>query len=90
VAVGGPDLLPYRPFQMANSYPLIREASGKIPIGIAAQDGNYESKNPKTGQQITVTEMIEFATGYLKVNYIFWCTQEPFFSQNLLPVLKAK
>ena len=28
VAVGGPDLMPFRPFQRANSYPLIRESAG--------------------------------------------------------------
>jgi hypothetical protein len=29
VAVGGPDLMPFRPFQRANSYPLIRASAGK-------------------------------------------------------------
>ena len=29
VAVGGPDLMPFRPFQRENSYPLIRESAGK-------------------------------------------------------------
>src|SRR6185295_14333540 len=45
VAVGGPDLLPFRPFQRANSYPLIRASAGKIPTGLAVQDGNYSDVN---------------------------------------------
>ncbi|PWT73021.1 MAG: hypothetical protein C5B46_06030, partial [Proteobacteria bacterium] len=30
IGVGGPDLLPYKPGQMRNSYPLIRETSGVV------------------------------------------------------------
>jgi hypothetical protein len=90
VAVGGPDLLPFRPFQMQNSYPLIRESAGTVPSGIAVQDGNYETRNPRTGQQVTVPEMIEFASGFLKVTYVFWCTQEPFYSKRLIPLLQAQ
>ncbi|MGI8617913.1 MAG: SGNH/GDSL hydrolase family protein, partial [Gemmatimonadaceae bacterium] len=35
VGVGGPDLLPHRPGQLLGSYPLIREAAGIVPTGIA-------------------------------------------------------
>jgi hypothetical protein len=90
VGVGGPDLLPYKPGQMRNSYPLIQESSGAVPSGIAVQDGNYEHRNPKTGQQVTIPELIAFATEYLHVQYIFWCTQEPYYSQQLLPLLQAQ
>ena len=90
VALGGPDLLPYKPGQMHNSYPLLREFAGRIPTGIAVQDGNYEHRNPKTGSQVTIGELTGFATEYLKVDYIFWCTQEPFYSRDLLPFLKAR
>jgi len=87
VGVGGPDLLPNRPGQLKSSYPLIREAAGIVPIGIAVQDGNYEDVNPKTGKRITIAELIQFATEYLKVDYIFWCTQEPYYSEDLIPFL---
>jgi hypothetical protein len=87
VGVGGPDLLPYRPGQLKSSYPLIREAAGVAPNGIAVQDGNYESVNPKTGKRATIDELVEFATEYLKVDYIFWCTQEPYYSKDLIPFL---
>ncbi len=89
VGVGGPDLLPFKPGQMNHSYPLIRESADSIPAAIAAQDGNYEHVNPKTGKRVTIPEMIEFAAGYLKVNYIFWCTEEPYYSEQLIPFLKA-
>ena len=88
VGVGGPDLLPYRPGQLKSSYPLIREVAGIVPIGIAVQDGNYEDVDPKTGKRITIAELIQFATDYLKVDYIFWCTQEPYYSEQLIPFLR--
>ena len=90
VGVGGPDLLPYKPSQMNHSYPLIRECSGKVPTGIAFQDDNYQHKNPKSGQAVTISELVWFATEQLKVDYIFWCTQEPFYSKNLMPFLQAQ
>jgi hypothetical protein len=88
MSVGGPDLLPYKPGQMKHSYPLIREYEGIAPTGVAVQWGNYEQQNPKTGKRITIPELVEFATDYLKVDYIFWCTQEPFYSEQLIPLLR--
>ena len=87
VGLGGPDLLPFRPFQMENSYPLIRQFAGSVPTGIAVQDGNFEDKNPKTGRSGTITELLDFAAQYLKVDYIFWGTQEPYYSQKVIPFL---
>lgn len=90
VGVGGPDLLPYRPGQLYSSYPLIREAAGIVPIGIAVQDGNFEDVNPRTGQRVTISELVGFATDYLKVDYIFWGTQEPYYSGQVIPLLKQQ
>ncbi len=89
VAVGGPDLLPFRPFQHANSYPLIRASAGKIPTGLAVQDGNYEDVDPKTGKRATIVELLKFATDDLKLDYIFWCTEEPFYSNELVPFMRS-
>lgn len=87
VGVGGPDMIPYKPGQMKHSYPLIRAARGNIPTGIAVQEGDYDALNPKTGKPTTIPELLDFARDYLKVDYIFWCTQEPFYSQKLIPFL---
>jgi len=88
IAVGGPDLLPFRPFQRANSYPLIRQSAGKVPTGLAVQDGNYGDLDPKTQKRATVNELLKFATDELKLDYIFWCTQEPYFSSEVVPLMK--
>ena len=89
VGLGGPDLKPYRPMQMRNSYPLLREIAGKVPTGIAVQDGNYQITNPRTAKAVTVPELIDFATSYLKVDYVFWCTQEPFYERDVTPYLRS-
>jgi hypothetical protein len=89
VAVGGPDLLPYQRGQMNHSYGLIRELDGIVPTGIAVQWGNYERVNPGTGKRTTIPELLDFAIGYLKVDYIFWEYQEPFYSAELMPFLES-
>lgn len=87
IGVGGPDLLPFRKGQLAHSYPLIAASHGIIPTGVAAQEGNYSDKNPKTHTKITVSEQLTFAQNYLKVKYIFWFPEEPYFTKEVLPVL---
>lgn len=88
VGVGGPDLFPYKPGQMRSSYELIREVAGDVPVGVAVQDGNYEYVNPKTGKRVTIAEQIEFATGYLNADYIFWCIEEPYFSNDVIAFMQ--
>lgn len=69
-------------------YPLIREVAGTVPVGIAVQDGNYEDVDPQTGERITISDLFKFATENLNVNYLFWCTQEPYYSEQLIPFIK--
>jgi len=90
VGVGGPDLLPYKPGQMGSSYSLIKELGGRVSVGVAVQDGNYEYINPRTGKRVTIAEQIEFAREYLNADYVFWCTEEPYFSSDLVRFLHNK
>lgn len=85
VGVGGPDLMPHRRGQLKTSYPLIRESSRSVPAGIAVQDGNLEEIDPKTGARVTVQQLIDFAANNLGAHYVFWGTQEPFYSADVLP-----
>jgi hypothetical protein len=89
VAVGGPDLLPFRPFQRANSYPLIRQSAGIVPTALAVQDGNYGDVDPKKERRATIAELLKFATDDLKLDYIFWCTEEPYYSNELIPFMRS-
>jgi len=38
---------------------------------------------------LTIVEQIEFATDYLGADYIFWCTEEPYFSRDVVPYIKS-
>ncbi len=90
VGVGGPDLLPFKRGQLNHSYPLIRAASGKVHTGIAVQWGNYEQRDPGTGKRVTIPELVRFASEHLKVDYLFWCEQEPFYSREVIPFLRGR
>jgi len=67
---------------------LLRDASGVVPTGVAVQDGNYAEPDPRTGKPLTVPELLSFATEYLKVDYVFWCTEEPYYSAQVIPFFK--
>jgi len=90
VGVGGPDLLPFRWGQLNNSYPLIKSSAGSIPTAIAVQDGNYGDRDRKTHRRETVAELLTFATENLSVDYIFWCTEEPYYSSELITFLRER
>ena len=90
VGVGGPDLFPYKPGQMKNSYGLIRDSGDIVTVGIAVQDGNYEYINPQTNKRVTIPELVAFATDYLKADYVFWCTEEPYFTNEVVPFFKDR
>ena len=89
IGVGGPDLLPYKPEQMTNSYPLIRDSHKKVATGVAVQDGTYEYINPRTKEKITAGELYQFAQDDLHLRYVFWGTEQPFFQSVILPFLQS-
>ncbi len=89
IGMGGPDIKVYRKAQMDNSYPLIRALHGIVPTGVAVQEGNYDIINIKTEKKVTVPEILDFAKNYLRLNYIFWCTEEPYYSKEVLPLLRS-
>lgn len=89
VGVGGPDILPNRPFQRLNSLPLIEQRPSGIIAGMAVQDGNLADRNRSTGQPISVAELYTFAVQTLRLNYIFWGTEEPYYTADILPFLRG-
>jgi hypothetical protein len=87
VGVGGPDLLPHRWFQRVNSLALIEARSPSTVAGVAVQWGNLDDRNRATGERVTVGELYRFARDELRLDYIFWGTQEPYYSDDILPYL---
>ncbi len=68
---------------------MIRARNPQLPAGVAVQWGNYEHVVPKTGRRIAVAELHAFARDDLKLDYVFWCTQEPYDSEELIPYLRS-
>jgi hypothetical protein len=89
VGMGGPDIKIWKRTQMNHSYKFLRMYTDELTIGIAVQWGNYEEDNPKTGQQVTVPEIFDFGKQEIKLDYIFWSTQEPYYSGQVLPFLNG-
>lgn len=88
--VGGPDILPHRPWQRKHSLPLIRERGPGVIAGMAVQDGNLAEINKTTQQRVTVEEIYRYAVDSLRLNYIFWGTEEPYYSADVLPFLSKR
>jgi hypothetical protein len=89
VGLGAPDLMVQKKPQLNHALAMMHEYRYSVPLGIAVQDGNY------IGQTATM-EVIKdhknivpllhaFAKDFLKVNYMFWSNQEPYFQQDVLP-----
>lgn len=87
IGVGGPDLLPYKKEQMNNSYPFIKASYKKVVSGVAVQDGTFEYINPQTKKPITAKGIYQFAENYLHLTYIFWGSENPFFTSEVVPFL---
>lgn len=92
VGLGGPDLMVTRKGQLNHALALMHEGHYTIPIGIAVQDGNYtgntgdENKgNENKPHKNIVPLLYNFAKDFLRVNYIFWANQQPYFIQDVLP-----
>lgn len=88
IGVGGPDLLPYRRGQQTHSLPMIAARGPDVPAGLAVQWGNLAAVNPNTGVSVTVEELYEYARDSLRLDYIFWGVQEPYYSDDALPFLE--
>ena len=87
--VGGPDLLPFRRGQQANSLPLIAGRGPNVAAGLAVQDGNLEEIDPSTNRPVTVDALYRYAVDELRLDYLFWGAQEPFLSRDVMPYLGA-
>lgn len=89
IGVGGPDVIPYRRGQMKNSYPFFNRYKGKLTlVTFAVQEPDYTYANPKTGKHYTTAQIYDFAKNYLGVSIIFWNTQQPQYTQKVLPFLR--
>lgn len=99
VGLGGPDLMVTRKGQLNNALTMMHEGEFTVPLGVAIQDGNYVGKTGADSDYDDSTAAVGsshknivpllhgFAKGFLKVNYMFWVNQDPYFKEDLLPCL---
>lgn len=101
VGLGAPDLLIRRKGQLNHALAMMHESTFTVPLGIAVQDGNYvgatgadrppgsDSANSggqaKKDRRNLVPMLHAFAKDFLRVRYMFWSHQEPYFEQDVLP-----
>ncbi len=89
VGVGGPDLLPRRRYQRKHSLPLIAARAKGTVAGVAVQDGNLADIDRRTGKRVTVEELVAYARDPLHLDYLFWGTEEPYWSNEVVPYLRS-
>ena len=88
VGVGGPDLLPGTRGQQNHCLKLIAARGPGVVAGLAVQDGNLAQRNPATGRRVTAEELLAYARDALRLDYLFWGTEEPYYTGEVLPLLR--
>jgi hypothetical protein len=94
IGIGAPDLMFQRKGQLNHALAMMHEHSYSVPLGIAVQDGNYigttASNEVVTRRKNLVPALHAFAQDFLKVNYMFWVNQEPYFNEDVLPCFENR
>ena len=89
VGLGGPDLMFKRKGQLNHTIAMMHEGNFTVPLGIAIQDGNYigetGNSNIVSVRENIVPILHAFARDFLKVKYMFWVCQEPYFTEDVIP-----
>lgn len=89
VGLGAPDLMIRRKGQLNHALTMMHENSFHVPLGIAVQDGNYigQTNNDNVLKDRTnlVPMLYSFAANFLRVNYMFWVDQSPYFAEDVIP-----
>lgn len=90
VGLGGPDLMVKRKGQLNHTIAMMHESHYTVPLGIAIEDGNYigetgDATEDKTKTHESIVPLLHaFAKDFLKINYMFWANQEPYFKGDVL------
>jgi hypothetical protein len=78
IGMGGPDIYPYNPAQMKNSYRFLNDYRGKLKlVAMSVQEPDLDFIDPKTGKPFTKESFTAFAQDYLGADIIFWAYTSP-------------
>ena len=94
VGLGGPDLMFTRRGQLNHTIAMMHEGTFTVPLAIAVQDGNYIGET-NTGRVVPnrislVPALHAFAKDFMRVRYMFWSSQEPYFSEDVVPAFSGR
>ena len=91
VGLGAPDLMVRKKGQLNHALALMHEGKFSVPLGIAVQDGNYigetNTSEIKNTRPNLVPMLHGFAKDFLRVQFMFWVDQPPYFQEDLLSCL---
>jgi len=94
VGLGGPDLMIKQKGQLNHTLAMMHEGKFTVPLGIAVQDGNYigqTGNNDVVNDRENIVPLLHaFAMDFLKVKYMFWACQEPYFSEDVIPCFASE
>jgi len=96
VGLGGPDLMIHEKGNLNHTVAMMHERKYTVPLGIAIQDGNYsgqtgDANNNEPGNHENIVPLLHaFAKDFLKVKYMFWVDQEPYFSEDVIPCFEPR
>jgi len=80
--------------QLNHTIAMMHEGTFTVPLAIAVQDGNYigETNTDRVVPNRTnlVPALHAFAKDFMRVRYMFWSSQEPYFSEDVLPAFSAR
>jgi len=78
IGIGGPDIYPFNPALMKNSYRFLNDYRGKLKlVAMSVQEPDLDFIDPKTGKPFTKDDFTGFARDYLGANIIFWAYISP-------------
>ncbi len=89
VGLSAPDLMIQNRNQLNNALAMMHEGDFSVPIAISVQDGNYIGKTNNhdvIDERNNIVPMLHaFAKDFLRVDYMFWSHQEPYFTEDVIP-----
>lgn len=73
IGMGGPDIYPFNPALMQNSYRFLNDYRGKLKlVAMSVQEPDLDFIDPATGKPFSKDSLTGFARDYLGANIIFW------------------
>ncbi|KAF9201918.1 hypothetical protein BGZ59_002458 [Podila verticillata] len=83
---GGPDVKPWNPYQLQNSYKYFHNYTGELShVAMAVQEPDLNLTNPRTNVTYTVEDFKSFSENYLGSTIMFWTSH--IFNQTYPPAL---